>query len=62
MTSGVDGNQAVPQEPDHSRIESPVERRQSRWATVLAVLQRVLYLVVTVAVGWAVWFFLLSRL
>jgi hypothetical protein len=53
---------AVPQEPDHSRIQSPVERRQSRWATVLAVLQRVLYLVVTVAVGWAVWFFLLSRL
>ena len=30
--------------------------------TVLAVLQRVLYLAVTVAVGWAVYFFLLSRL
>jgi hypothetical protein len=39
-----------------------VVRRQSRWATVLAVLQRLLYLVVTIAVGWAVYYFLLARL
>ncbi|WP_082874449.1 LssY C-terminal domain-containing protein [Arthrobacter sp. OY3WO11] len=62
---GPDGHaQARPAaaEPDHSPSTSAVERRQSRWATVLAVLQRVLYLVVTIAVGWAVYFFLLSRL
>ncbi len=53
---------AVVEEPDHSPSSSPVVRRQSRWATVLAVLQRLLYLVVTVAVGWAVYYFLLARL
>jgi hypothetical protein len=56
------GKRAVPEEPDHSRSSSPVVRRQSRWATVLAVLQRLLYLVVTIAVGWAVYVFLLARL
>lgn len=54
--------QADPEEPDHSESEDPRERRQSRWATVLAVLQRLLYLAVTVAVGWAVYYFLLARL
>jgi hypothetical protein len=53
---------AVVEEPDHSPSSSPVVRRQSRWATVLAVLQRLLYLVVTIAVGWAVYYFLLARL
>lgn len=61
MTS-TGGKRAVPDEPDHTRSSSPVERRQSRWATVLAVLQRLLYLVVTIAVGWAVYYFLLARL
>ena len=56
------GQRAVPEEPDHSRSSSQVVRRQSRWATVLAVLQRLLYLVVTIAVGWAVYYFLLARL
>ncbi|MGX1159949.1 LssY-like putative type I secretion system component LssY [Arthrobacter sp. SLBN-100] len=56
------GRRAVPEEPDHSRSSSPVVRRQSRWATVLAVLQRLLYLAVTIAVGWAVYYFLLARL
>lgn len=52
--SGADHSgqeRAVPAEPDHSPSSNAVERRQSRWATVLAVLQRVLYLAVTVAVG-----------
>ena len=64
MTSTGDAGRkgAAPQEPDHSRSSSAVERRQSRWATVLAVLQRLLYLVVTIAVGWAVYYFLLARL
>lgn len=61
MTS-TDGKRAVPDEPDHSRSSSSSERRQSRWATVLAVMQRLLYLVVTIAVGWAVYAFLLARL
>ncbi|MET1089106.1 MAG: LssY C-terminal domain-containing protein, partial [Arthrobacter sp.] len=62
MNSGVRQNGAVPEEPDHSRASDVTERRQSRWATVLAVLQRLLYLVVTIAVGWAVYYFLLARL
>ncbi|CCQ45144.1 putative uncharacterized protein yreE [Pseudarthrobacter siccitolerans] len=53
---------AVVEEPDHSPSSNAVVRRQSRWATVLAVLQRLLYLVVTIAVGWAVYYFLLARL
>lgn len=61
MTSG-EVNRPAPAEPDHSRPESRTERRQSRWATVLAVLQRVLYGAITVAVGWAVYYFLLARL
>jgi len=61
-SSDAGSARAVPDEPDHSRSSSAVERRQSRWATVLAVLQRLLYLAVTVAVGWAVYFFLLARL
>ncbi|MFJ5699514.1 LssY C-terminal domain-containing protein [Arthrobacter sp. NPDC093139] len=61
MTSG-EGNRPAPAEPDHSRPESRTERRQSRWATVLAVLQRLLYGAITVAVGWAVYYFLLARL
>jgi hypothetical protein len=55
-------DRAVPAEPDHSRAESSQERRQSRWATGLAVLQRLFYGLVTVAVGWAVYYFLLARL
>ena len=61
MSSGKD-NRTVPTEPDHARSGSRKERWQGRWATVLAVLQRLLYAVVTVAVGWAVYFFLLARL
>ncbi|MBT2534293.1 LssY C-terminal domain-containing protein [Arthrobacter sp. ISL-48] len=57
-----EGSRAVPAEPDHSRADSRQERRQSRWATVLAVLQRLLYGAITVAVGWAVYYFLLLRL
>ena len=62
MSSEAGGNRAAPEEPDHSRSSSTVVQRQSRWATVLAVLQRLLYLVVTIAVGWAVYYFLLARL
>src|SRR5687768_7718010 len=61
MTSG-EGSRPAPVEPDHSRLENRTERRQSRWATVLAVLQRLLYVLITVAVGWAVYYFLLARL
>lgn len=59
---GAETSREVPEEPDHSPSSDPAERRQGRWATVLAVLQRVFYLLVTVAVGWAVYFFLLARL
>ena len=51
-----------PQEPDHSRPADPRTRWQSRWATILAVLQRLLYVLVTIAVGWAVYQFLFLRL
>jgi hypothetical protein len=50
------------QEPDHSRHASARARWASRWATVVAVVQRLLYVFVTVAVGWAVYYFLLARL
>jgi hypothetical protein len=53
---------AVPAEPNHARADNRQERRQSRWATVLAVLQRLFYVAVTGAVGWAVYYFLLARL
>ncbi len=55
-------NGVKPAEPDHSPAQNPQERRQSRWATVLSVLQRLLYGLLTVAVGWAVYYFLLARL
>ncbi|QOD02600.1 LssY C-terminal domain-containing protein [Pseudarthrobacter sp. BIM B-2242] len=61
MTSG-NADHPVPAEPDHSRAQNSQERRQSRWATVLAVLQRLFYGFITVAVGWAVYYFLLARL
>jgi hypothetical protein len=61
VSSGKD-NRTVPTEPDHARSASRKERWQGRWATVLAVLQRLLYAAVTVAVGWAVYYFLLARL
>ncbi|MDQ0819608.1 hypothetical protein QFZ79_001899 [Arthrobacter sp. V4I6] len=50
------------QEPDHSRQPSARARWSSRWATVVAVVQRLLYVLITVAVGWAVYYFLLARL
>ena len=50
------------QEPDHSRHPSARARWSSRWATVVAVVQRLLYVLITVAVGWAVYYFLLARL
>jgi hypothetical protein len=59
--SGGD-SRAVPAEPNHARADSRRERRQSRWATVLAVAQRLFYVAVTGAVGWAVYYFLLARL
>ncbi|MCU1547836.1 MAG: hypothetical protein JWO29_787 [Arthrobacter sp.] len=52
----------APREPDHARPPSAKARWSSRWATVVAVLQRLLYVLVTVAVGWAVYYFLLARL
>jgi hypothetical protein len=51
-----------PPEPDHSRPSSPKARWGSRWTTVLAVVQRLLYVVITIVVGWAVYYFLLARL
>ncbi|MDQ0848908.1 hypothetical protein QFZ65_000846 [Arthrobacter sp. B3I9] len=50
------------QEPDHSRHPDARARWASRWATVVAVVQRLLYVFVTVAVGWAIYYFLLARL
>jgi hypothetical protein len=50
------------QEPDHSRQPSARARWRSRWVTVVAVVQRLLYVLITVAVGWAVYYFLLARL
>jgi hypothetical protein len=50
------------QEPDHSRPVTAKARLRSRWATVVAVIQRLLYVVTTIAVGWAVYYFLLARL
>ncbi|MFE4544424.1 LssY C-terminal domain-containing protein [Arthrobacter sp. NPDC056727] len=52
----------APQEPEHSRPDSRKARWGTRWATVVAVLQRLLYVAITAAVGWAVYFFLLARL
>lgn len=52
----------APQEPKHARPVSRKARWGSRWATVVAVLQRLLYVAITAAVGWAVYFFLLARL
>jgi len=51
-----------PPEPDHARQLSAKARWRGRWATVVAVVQRLLYLMITVAVGWAVYYFLLTRL
>ncbi|WP_308159914.1 LssY C-terminal domain-containing protein [Arthrobacter sp. ISL-5] len=65
MPRGKD-DEALPVEPavapDRERPDSRRDRRQSRWATVLSVGQRVLYAAVTAVVGWAVYYFLLSRL
>lgn len=61
MISDGDGR-AAPAEPDHTGAGSRLERRQSRWATVLAVAQRLFYVAVTAAVGWSVYYFLLARL
>ncbi|WP_426989198.1 hypothetical protein [Pseudarthrobacter sp. Y6] len=58
MTPGED-DQA---DRDRARADSQQDRRQSRWATVLAVGQRLLNAAVTVPVGWAVFYFLLTRL
>jgi hypothetical protein len=56
--------------PEPERLPAPADipeppeppRRQSRWATVLATLERLLYIAVTIAVGWAVYVFLLARI
>lgn len=53
---------APPHEPDHSPPVTAKARLLSSWATIVAVIQRLLYVAITIAVGWAVYYFLLARL
>lgn len=59
---GLPAGQVPPHEPDHSPPSTAKARLLSSWATIMAVGQRLLYVVITIAVGWAVYYFLLSRL